>query len=378
MKSAGPAWWQLMAFAAAVRAAVLIYGHIANTDLPPNWYTPQSPSAQCDSGIEIWYRWDALGYLDICHNGYSFQPLPAYSNAAFMPLLPMIMRAGLAVGIDPQVSGLIAQYAAFIIGLAFFGKYVARLGFDTATVWRAVALLSAWPTAFFFGCPYQESLGFCGVAIALWALESKRAAIGTLGLAFASFARLTTVCIPAALFGEWIIQRLRGQPRRSLWLILAYSFAVGICIIIFFTYMQIMLGDFMAHPKAHEAWNRKPPAIPNIARTFLYLFHYYPQQGLWYQTVPETIALVTFAGLGLRALIVRGTFHGLVILLPILQALLTGTPMSLERIVLAGFPAFIDLAVMLRRKWGFIGVMILFIALQMIVLNGYIHFQFVG
>jgi len=138
------------------------------------------------------------------------------------------------------------------------------------------------------------------------------------------------------------------------------------------------VGDGLAHLKAHAAWDRKPPSPANIPAALAILFYDYPVQDRWHSFWMGATSLLLFLGLGLRALRVRGVFAASMILLPILQALLTGTPMSLERIVLASSLAFLDLAEILKRPWLFWSCLAGFSTMQLWLLNGYVHFQFMG
>ncbi|CAN5520266.1 hypothetical protein BH11PLA2_BH11PLA2_20250 [soil metagenome] len=380
MKSTGPSWWSLLAFGLTVRLAVFGLGWLAFQHWPPLPWQETSPTATLatDHGLQIWYRWDAVNYLNISVKGYEYTP-GTYCTAAFMPLLPAIMALlDYKNLIDPMITGFAVPNLAFILGMAFFGKYAAIAARDETVAWKACGLLAAYPTAFFFGCPYQESLGFLCVSMALWAWESKKTATTTAAVFVGTFARLTTLAVPGALLIDWFINTLRRRATASFGSIILVLVAGLVSVALFFLYMHYAVGDAMAHMKAHEAWNRKPPHPKNIVRTFMYLYYYYPEKGLWAQVVPEAISLFVFITLGLRALFVRSVFSGMLILLPILQALMTGTPLSLERIVLASFPAFIDAGQLLKRPGLFWSILGLSIILQLLLLNGYIHYQFVG
>jgi hypothetical protein len=378
MKSNGPSWGALLSFGLAVRLVVFGLGWLVHQHWPPLPWQDVSPLAASDSGLAIWYRWDAHFYLRISQQGYDYAPPPAYSSAAFMPLLPAVMALGRLVGLDAMLVGLLVPNLAFIAGIAFFGKSAALVAKDDTVAWKACALLAAFPTAFFFGCPYGESLGFLAAAMALWAWQTQRPATCGVAVFVGTFARLTTLAIPAALGIEWCVNLLRRRNRARLITVMLITVAGLASVAIFCAYLHTAVGDAMAHMKAHEAWNRKPPHPKNIGRTLLYLVKYYPERGLWNQAIPEAIALVMFTLLGLRAWAVRGTLAGMLILLPILQAMLTGTPLSLERIVLASFVAFIDAAQLLRSTAAFSAVLLVSVLLQIALLNGYIHSQFVG
>lgn len=134
-------------------------------------------------------------------------------------------------------------------------------------------------------------------------------------------------------------------------------------------YLWIHFDDPMAHFKSHRPWNRLPPNPLNLVRTLELIVSEAPSAG---------VSLLLFTVLGLRAWWKRGPFFGTMILVPLMQASFTGTPISLERIVLASFLAFLDLGELLRRSIAFWTVLIFFVVVQCLALNRHVHFIFVA
>ena len=130
-------------------------------------------------------NWDAQHYIDIATRGYS-----ASNDVAFFPGLPLLMRAGLMVGVPPQATGLVVAMAGSLVA-AFALR---RLGGPLA----AAAWLFA-PTAVFTVIPYTES-PFC--AAAFWAWERAKAGRWWSAAALAGVAssfRVSGVFLAAAL-----------------------------------------------------------------------------------------------------------------------------------------------------------------------------------
>src|SRR5262249_30670158 len=119
--------------------------------------------------IESWYRWDAMWYADIAERGYSYRP-GEQSSVAFMPMLPILMRAAEFLRLDRYWAGILIPNLAFVAGSAFFGRCVFAVTQDGGTTWRACILLAAFPTSFFFSAPYQESLvlAFSAASLLAW------------------------------------------------------------------------------------------------------------------------------------------------------------------------------------------------------------------
>ena len=63
--------------------------------------------------------------------------------------------------------------------------------------------------------------------------------------------------------------------------------------------------------------------------------------------------MVVFLFLGTRAWVRRGPFWGCLVLIPILVVMASGSRMSMTRLSLASFPAFLDAAELLRNRFLF-------------------------
>jgi hypothetical protein len=139
------------------------------------------------------------------------------------------------------------------------------------------------------------------------------------------------------------------------------------------------MGDPFAGLKTQKTWGRRELSLwnpldaiksiydPNLQR---------PDNATHFGW--EAVALFGFMALGIRAWWKRGAFWGIIVLVPVGQMLLSGTMLSAHRLVLAGLPAFVELADLLRRRvWLFV-VTIGFAFAQLLLLNRYVHWQFAG
>ena len=90
------------------------------------------------------------------------------------------------------------------------------------------------------------------------------------------------------------------------------------------------------------------------------------------------ISVVGFLGLGVHAWWRRGPLWGCLVLVPILQGLATGTMLSINRIVLAAFPAFVDLAELLGSRLSFWGWMVVGILVQATLIDRFVNWVFIG
>jgi hypothetical protein len=377
----------LFAFGLATRVVVVLLGCLLAQPSHPVWLDARDSAgnptvnttyldASSSDGrrwIGPWYRWDALWYAEICEQGYSYEP-GRQSSVAFLPLLPLVMRAGAAVGLDPYWVGLLVPNLAFAAGLAFFGRAVLRLTGDGRLAWRAAVLVVAYPWSFFFSAPYQESLGFALTAAALWAWLSRRPVWAALSLAPASAARLTAGAFSVALLAEWGNDMIRRRPaRHAAWLV-ALAGAVGFGLFSLNLYRQF--GDPFLYLRSHHAagWDRESPGVMNMVRCLVSV----PLGQVGPQWIPDYCVMLLVLGLGVRTWWKRGPFWGCLVLVPVLQAMASGTLLSMGRIALAAYPVTIELAALLGLRILFLGCVILCVALQVLLISLYVNWYLVG
>src|SRR5262249_23057643 len=93
----------------------------------------------------------------------------------------------------------------------------------------------------------------------------------------------------------------------------------------------------------------------------------------------EAFLAIGAAVLGVRAWRKRGTFWGVLTLVPVAQMFASGTLLSGHRVVLAALPAFVELADLLRGRRTLVFATLLGCAFaQFLLLHRYVHWQFAG
>lgn len=111
------------------------------------------------SVIECFSSWDVAHFVYIAEHGYARQ-----TDQAFFPGLPLVLRFGIVLGLDPVAWGVLVSLVTS--ALATWALY--RLGGR----WAAIAWLLA-PTSVFTLVPYSES-PFCAAAFWAWERARKR------------------------------------------------------------------------------------------------------------------------------------------------------------------------------------------------------------
>jgi hypothetical protein len=373
-----PTWGRLAAFGLLTRVAVVVLGCVlGRLGLPAGWEPePQTVAegehdfdAELAEGgrrwIEPWYHFDALWYAHVSERGYGFRP-GRQSSSAFLPLLPLVMAGGAAVGLDRFWVGLAVVNLAFVAGLACFGRAVLRVTGEPATAWKACLLLTAYPWSFFFSAPYQESLALALTAAALLAWLCWRPALAGFGLAVASAARVTALALSAGVVCQWAWDLACGRPARHAAWFVALVGAAGFGGFVLYLYLTV--GEPRAYFRAQEGWGRQPAGIENVFRALV------PGAG----GVKNYVVMLVFLALGVRAWARRGPLWGCLVLVPVLMVMASGSRMSMTRLSLASFPAFLDAAELLRGRVLFWAGVAVGSALQVYFLYLYVNRVFVA
>jgi hypothetical protein len=198
--------------------------------------------------------WDTTWYLDVARNGYAEdlgQVGEIFTNLAFFPLIPGIMAAFAAVGINPFIGALVVSNTAFLGALwALHALTAGRWGEETAT--RATWILALAPPALYCSMAYTEGVAVaCAVAAALCAVRGRWVLAGLIA-AVASLTRPTGVLVALlvgllALYGP-----APGRVARALVAVVPSVVAVGA----FLAWMAIARGDPLLPLEAQRAWDR--------------------------------------------------------------------------------------------------------------------------
>jgi hypothetical protein len=368
-----PRFLPLFLVALAVRVGTVALG-VWLASLPAEVTPPDTPAAvemrEAVTGgsarvVEPWFRWDAGWMVGVARHGYSGA---GSGGAAFLPAIPATLAAGERLGLNPYWFGLIVANLAGAFGAALFAQVAARLLNNRDAGWRALALLLAFPTAFFYSAPYNESFGLLFTAVALAGWLANRPALAGAGAFFGSLARLTGVALGIAAVLDWPLTR----DRRELWRAVAVAAGSIAGLALFCGFLWWAVGDPLALMKSHEQWGRPGLSWKNPFRAVESVYD--PKLPHW----GEAAVVVAFTVLGIRAWRKRGAFWGLVVLVPVAQMLASGTLLSAHRVILAALPAFVELADLLRRRVWLLAAVLGFAFAQLLLLNRYVLWQFAG
>ena len=192
------------------------------------------------SFVQLVGRWDVAHFTDIAKNGYGYDP----TAPAFFPGLPLLLRAGAAIGVPMETFGVVIA----LIGSALATAALYRLfGAPAACLWLIA------PTAIFTMVGYSEA-PFCAAAFWAW-YHAKRNHWGWAGLlaGLACAFRISGVFLLAGL-GIWALLKhgWANRLRALAWLLVPLAVLGG-----FEFFLHGLTGSWTAWIQAQQAgWTR--------------------------------------------------------------------------------------------------------------------------
>ncbi len=325
--------------------------------------------------LEPLFHWDGYWYILIADRGYSIHA----ATTAFWPLYPLLIKAGYDLSTWPMpILGVILSNLALLGALVVLYRLV-RLDYGDAVAGRTVWLLALFPTAFFFSAVYTESLFLLLTVASIYYGRTDRwgraAAFGFL----AALTRNTGVLVIIPL-GLLLVQRYGWDPRK--WFHRGIQVAgVALGPLVYFAFLQTVWGDPLITLKAQQQWARYQTMPWN---TFAAAFQQLDLRWLhWLGTTPDwtmltsTVTRASFAQGNAYDLLITLLFipvalyalwcvrpayslYGLVLfIVPLFSPSYVHALMSMPRFVIAMFPFFIALAMLLRNRWLFGAALVL-------------------
>lgn len=366
--------WRPLAFLVATRLAVGVAAYVGLALLPDS----ADPPPYHLRGVDIWWldvfssRWDTGFYISIVEEGYKLEDV-RFPSTPFFPLLPLLMRAVVAVGsflrldmlADAAVAGLLVSHLALMGASLLFYRWVWE-GWGQATADRAVWYLLIFPTSFFGSAIYTESLFLLTTIGALYAARHQRWGVAALFGIAATLTRLVGVIVAPMLFVEWLSQRraaagATGESapaaaplwrQAGLWAALVTPAGA----LSYMAYLWRTFGDPVAFVTGSAAWGR----IAQTPGETLARLLQPPTEGWWAAWQAGRVPLNDWLDLGLVLFFLFLGFvllyqhrwsEGIFVWLGVMIPFSSGLLMSQRRYMWVLFPAFVLLARWGARPW---------------------------
>lgn len=326
-----------------------------------------------------WSNFDGENYLSIAQRGYF-----NLGEQAFFPLYPLLMRFVVWPLRDNMValgvSGLVISHASFFLGLLGLWKLV-RIDFKESTAKFTLLLLLIFPTSFYFGSVYTESLF---LALVVWSFYSARRGrwltAGILGALASSTRFVGIILFPALLLEWWMQKKLKTQKARSARPLQGAKLKSFIPLFIIpiglFTYMYYLFnttGDPLAFwhalPSFGEQRSAVPILLPQVFWRYVKIFIDFPKTEPFFFTILlEAGTAVLFLVLSIISFLKLRLSYAVFLFLGYLAPTFSGSFSSLPRYILPLFPAFLLAALMLEKRPRWVkAVVVSFLFLLLVV-----------
>jgi hypothetical protein len=245
-----PNWWTypLTVFLVS-RLTLAVIAFLAALALPEAATPDKYHYAPDNLWVDQWIRWDSTFFLEIAAQGYQIT-LDEPSNVAFFPLYPILIRTLEPVFSSPLLAALFVSQSGFLLALLILYSIASSL-FDRRTAERAVLYLSIFPTSFYFGAVYTESLFLLLSLTAFACAKSKLWAFASLAVMLAAVTRPTGILLGLPLLLEWLAHKPR-RPLEFAWLL-----TIPLGLLSFLAFLARAFNDPLAFWNTQSAFGRR-------------------------------------------------------------------------------------------------------------------------
>lgn len=201
-------------------------------------------------GLNVFARWDGEHYEFIATHGYEFKQDGKAHNTAFFPLLPLLIRLGMLLGLPPTIAGILISNLAFLGALLLLYLWVEAQHGEKAARW-ATAVMAWCPFSVFGAVVYTEGLFLLCSTAALKAFDQKQ-------YGWASFwGALTTATRPPgmALIPTFLLVAWREKRGPKAYLA---GLAASAGLLLFMLYCWVQFNQPWAFWIAQQGWRSKP------------------------------------------------------------------------------------------------------------------------
>lgn len=192
-------------------------------------YSPSFPYAdailnayELPRRVYSWGNFDGVHYLSIIKKGY----LKVDLIQAFFPVYPYLSKILNQVLHNAFLSSFLVSNGAFIGFLYVWYRFITE-EFSKRIALLSTAFLLIFPTSFFFGALYTESLFMLFVIGTFWATKQKKYWIAALCIALASATRVTGILLLPAVLLEIVWPKLQLNTKKISFKKLSKEFFAG-------------------------------------------------------------------------------------------------------------------------------------------------------
>lgn len=225
---------KIVIFGVIIRAATLFFARIF---LLADGQHPDIPAV-----FRSFVRWDAGHYINLARYGYQLTEDGRNLFVVFFPLYPWLTRFVNIFTGNYIAAAFVVSFGAFFAGLVFL-YHLVRLDFSPAAAWRAVVLMSIFPTGLFYGAPHTESLFILTTAAGLYYIRLHKWHMAGIWGALATASRMVGVMLIAAAAAEFLMHyRIFEKIKNMKWaLTFKLIFTKGVWVLLMFAGIVVYL-----------------------------------------------------------------------------------------------------------------------------------------
>ncbi|MDP3974392.1 MAG: mannosyltransferase family protein [bacterium] len=316
-----------------------------------------------------WANFDGEHYLSISIFGYK------YLEQAFFPVYPMIMSFFsrpnafdlLLSLINSTVVGLLISNVSFLLALIVLWELI-RIDFSKKIAYLTIILIIVFPTSFYFGAVYNESLFLLLSVLSFYfARKGNWMAAGLIGMVSSATRIFGIFLLPALLIEAW-------QQKASLgifiWILLIPA-GLGVYMI----YQFFTVGDFIAFYHLQKIVGEQHQSgftlLPQVYYRYVKMLLTVGIQNPIFQTIVLEFAV----GILFFLLPVYGYFKKIRLsylvyaMLGFLAPTIQGSFSSVPRYVIVFFPSFLAVAFWINSLPKYMRIIILLLSFSALIIE---------
>lgn len=319
---------------------IILYFAIKFIPLQPNFLGGGINNYLNNPYLWSWANFDGENYLSIAKYSYLFV------GQAFFPLYPLLIRF---LGGNVLV-GLIISNSSFLLALIGFYKLI-QLDYSEKIAKVSILLLLLFPTSFYFGSVYTESLF---LVLVIWSFYFARRGQWLFASFLGAFASGTRI-IGIILLPILLIEALTKDKKLSIkhWPLVL----IPIGLLIYMYYLQQNYGDSLAFLHSLSSFGEQRSATPILLPQVFYRyivkiipninFAYFPNA---FTTLLEFGISAIFLMLSVISFFKLKLSYAIFLFLGYIIPTLSGSFSSMPRYVIVLFPAFILFAIWVNKR----------------------------
>ncbi len=296
--------------------------------------------------FRAWANWDGGHYIGVAENGYAH-----LFQYAFFPLYPSLIQLGHFIFRDYFIGGLFISNVGMLGMLGMLGRF-ARENWGREISFRTLVYLLLFPTAFFLGAAYTESLFLLFTVSAFYFGFKGKWFLASLIISLACATKFVGIFGLVGLVVEYMDQRQWNL--KAIKKDLSYLLLIGPAGLLGYMYFLFdQLGSPLFFISAQSNWHRSTQLVNPLRVLWNNTWHLQSSFFDYFFTLSFLLGSI-FIFLKIRRSL--GVYTFLITLFP----LLSGTLESMSRYVLIGFPMFLLLAKLGENRMIDFGIRLVF------------------